>query len=241
MTPDFSRGYLRLPLPVWLAVFCRAPLTRRQLQLVAVVIRESWGWQTATGHVRLWTRPMTTRQFTEATGLAGDHLRRDLRRLIARNVLRENAGRYQFLPDPSQWITLIIPPPKQRSLPPEWLDLNAKMAASNPASKKENRKQRNVTAFSVNEFSTPGDNSSSRSSGAAAGISAAAATRLVDVIAAFVGSLSAREAEALRQWIAEAGVAVVWRSLEPSFRLGSVAGRRHLEAILSLWLQGHRQ
>ena len=60
--PDYSRGYLRVPLDLWRALYCRAPLTRRQLQPVSVVIRESWGWQQPGGQVYRWTRPLTPRQ-----------------------------------------------------------------------------------------------------------------------------------------------------------------------------------
>jgi hypothetical protein len=94
--PDYGHGYLRVPLSVWAALYCRGPLTRRQLQLVSVVLRESWGWQTRGGGVHLWTRPLTTGHFARATGLATDHLARDLQLLVARGVLREKNRCYQL-------------------------------------------------------------------------------------------------------------------------------------------------
>lgn len=248
MTPDFSHGYLRLPLSVWLAVFCRGPLTRRQLQLVAVVIRESWGWQTAHGQVHTWTRPLTTRQFSDATGLSNDHLRRDLNRLLQRGVLHERHGRYQFVANPEQWITLLPLPRARRGPAPDWLDRPAENAPPNLASKKGYRKQRNVVIASESELSTAGDNSSSRSSlrrsqpqPGAARISATAALRLVDVITASVGSLSSQDAEAVRLWISEVGVAAVWSALEPAFRLGAAAGRLRLIALLANRSRGRHE
>src|SRR3954470_20469010 len=94
--PNYERGYLRVPLSVWADLYCRAPLTRRQLQLVSAVLRESWGWQLRKGEVRLWTRPLTASHFAAATGLSTDHLARDLRALVARRVLDEREGRYQL-------------------------------------------------------------------------------------------------------------------------------------------------
>ena len=49
--PDYSRGYLRVPLDTWLAVYCQAALSRRQLQLLSFVIRETWGWRDKTGGI----------------------------------------------------------------------------------------------------------------------------------------------------------------------------------------------
>lgn len=240
MSPDYSHGYLRVPLSVWLAVFCRGSLTRRQLQLAAVVIRESWGWQTGSGQVHTWTRPLSTRQFADATGLSSDHLRRDLHRLIGRGVLNERQGRYQFVAAVDRWITPTSRPQETRGPAPEWPDRPAESALSPLASKKVYTKQRNVAAAPEGEFSTAGENPSSRSSHArpqpqagAARISATAALRLVEVITAFVGSLSPSDAEALHLWISEDGVASVWSALEPSFRTGAAAGRRRLKAILA--------
>jgi hypothetical protein len=98
--PDFRRGFLRIPLGVWLEVYCRAPLTRRHLQLVSVVIRETWGWQRPGGAVYTWSRTLFPRHFAQATGLSTDHIRRDLRDLLARGVLEEQHGCYRFEADP---------------------------------------------------------------------------------------------------------------------------------------------
>ena len=102
--PDYRRGYLRVPLALWAQLYCRAPLTRRQLQLVSVVIRESWGWQRR-GQIQLWTRPLPPRQLAQLTGLSTDHLTRDLKALVAQGVLREQDQRYQLVPDPGLWKT----------------------------------------------------------------------------------------------------------------------------------------
>lgn len=96
-SPDYSRGYLRVPLDVWLGTFCRGTLTRRQLQLVAVVLRESWGWHDREGRPYTWTRPLSSAAFSRLTGIAPDHARREVRGLLSRGVLAEAAGRYRFV------------------------------------------------------------------------------------------------------------------------------------------------
>jgi len=101
--PDYASGYLRVPLAVWLGVFCRAPLTRRQLQLVAAVLRESWGWQGRGGGVRTWTRPLSPRHFASLTGLSTDRIARDLRDLVRRGALEERERRYRLVPDVARW------------------------------------------------------------------------------------------------------------------------------------------
>jgi len=95
--PDYSRGYLRVPMGVWLSTFCRGALTRRQLQLVAAVLRESWGWHDRAGRPFAWTRPLDAAAFSRLTGISPDHARRELRVLVSRGVLAEGAGRYRFV------------------------------------------------------------------------------------------------------------------------------------------------
>lgn len=236
--PDFSQGFLRIPHRVWLDLYCRTPVTRRQLQLVSVVLRESWGWQATDGQVHLWTRPLSTRQFAGITGLAVDHLRTDLDHLVERGFLRRRGDRFQLVADAHLWITPARPPRLWRSLPLEWSESGAEGALPNLASKKEKRKKRNVAPSPESDIEAPVENS--RSSRrvvsepfGAAEISATAAARLADIVAAFVGSLSPSQAEALRLWIYEEGVAAVWAALEPSFRQGAVVARHRLEQILA--------
>lgn len=239
--PDFSHGYLRIPLAVWLSVYCRTSLTRRQLQLVSLVLRESWGWRTRDGRVHTWTRPLSTRQFAEGTGLPLDHLLREIDRLVARGILRRQGERYQFCAEPAMWITLPASARELRGIAPEWPDGEGENALRNLGSKIRERKQRNVRTASETEISTAGENPSSRSSSSrlfdqaagAAGISAAAAERLADIVAAFVGSLTPSQSEILRLWIYQEGVAAVWSTLEPSFREGALPGRLKLEDVLN--------
>jgi hypothetical protein len=96
--PDYSRGYLRVPLGVWLSTFCRGECSRRQLQLVAAVMRESWGWHDKEGRPYAWTRPLDAAAFSRLTGISPDHARRELRALVSRGVLAESGGRYRFVP-----------------------------------------------------------------------------------------------------------------------------------------------
>ncbi len=209
--PDFGRGFLRVPLSAWLSVFCRAPLTRRQLQLVSVVIRESWGWQRRGAGPYLWTRPLTTARFAEATGLATDRIGRDLRALVARGALRERDGCYQFVPDPSAWLPPAPrPAPLRRRRAPEPPPRTAASAPPTGLPKTAHRKQTN------------GGPAAER----------ARAERFVRVVLGFVGPLSAgREAE-LRLWVARAGVRACWQRLEPGFRHGPATAAAFLAAAL---------
>jgi phage replication O-like protein O len=123
--PDFRRGFLRVPLTFWLEAYCRAPLTRRELQIVSAVLRESWGWSAKDGGVRLWTRPLATRSLARLTGLSTDRLRRDVESLVRRGVFLRRGDRYRLIPDPRAWRPRSYPqpgegaPPNGRSRPPK--------------------------------------------------------------------------------------------------------------------------
>jgi len=254
LAPDFTRGYLRIPLTVWRAVFCRAPLKRRQLQIVAMVIRESWGWHTRGGEVRTWTRPLTSGDFAEATDLTTDHISRDLRELLARGVLYHHNGRYAFNPGPQLWKTAERPAPNQRSLPLETRRRTAESALAASSLKKPYTKIDNVPAQSVGDFSPTVENppidvrftparlpfEHSLSPIAQASRTAPApAERFVAVVAAFVGQLSAGDAAALRTLIARRGVSSVWQALEPALRAGRTKARRQLQTLLAPLLPSH--
>ena len=229
--PDYRHGYLRIPLQVWGDLFCRAPLTRRQLQLVAQVIRESWGWATQGGGVYLWTRPLTPRHFAETTGLSTDRISRDLRQLVARGVLREQERRYQLVPDPRLWISGKEPAPEPRSQPPKGPAATVETALSAPVLKKAKTGNRNVHRPTRSELPPAGDNPLSAplsmplSSGgqrSAPGATAlrkplALADRGVRIITAFV-PLSFHERGTLRRWIMEDGIAAVWHAFDPLLR-----------------------
>ena len=242
--PDYDRGYLRVPLSIWSALYCQTPLTRRQLQLCSVVLRESWGWRSRKGGVYLWTRPLSARQFQAATGLATDHLTRDLRDLIARGILRERERRYQLVPDPQVWKTRSRKAPKERSAGAETTASTAKTALSPSVLKKANKEQRNVEDLPESELSPSGDNLApgaspsarkpglTRVSGPSGGASGTA-DRLAPLIDSFVGALSPGEAAALRAWIRQAGVVPVWDTLEPFFRQGRRATRQQLQTLLN--------
>jgi hypothetical protein len=241
--PDYEHGYLRVPLAVWAALYCRAPLTRRQLQLVSVILRESWGWQTKDGRVYRWTRPLSPRQFSRATGLSTDRLAQDLRALVARGLLREQSQRYQLVADPSLWKTRLTPPPKRRQEGAISAATTAQAALSPPHVKKAKKLKRNVPRSRVGELSPVGENSPDQkastsdqparnSTTAPASGAPGVAERLVLVLESFVGPLAPVEVETLRQWVQEAGVVPVWDALEPFFRRGAPATRRQLQTLL---------
>lgn len=243
--PDFRHGYLRVPLAVWMTLFCRGLLTRRQLQLACVVLRESWGWRGPDGEVRAWTRRLTTRQFAAATGLSTDHLRRDLSLLVRSGVLREAEGCYQLVPAPRLWTTALFRPPKRRSPPPKSPAAAAVSALSTPGVKTGKISKENGPPAPGGACSPPVDNSPSRPSSRPSSPAPAAAReqlarkrlvreRLVRVIAAFAGPLPAVQAGALARWIDAEGVAAVWIALEPALRRGPAAARRRLELLLAI-------
>lgn len=234
--PDFQHGYLRVPLSLWSALYCRCPLTRRQLQLVSVVLRESWGWQGRDGQVRLWTRRLSAADFAAATGLSTDHLARDLRRLVARRVLDEREGRYQLEADPGLWITPGAAAPSAAGSAgsavraAEGAVEAAGSAPAAPGAKKEKIRNRNVPP-DARGLSTTGDNVPARRSACRSARRAvsddpaatpptppSAADRLVVLVPLFTGPLAEVEQAALRAWIDGAGSAAVWNSLEPHLR-----------------------
>jgi phage replication O-like protein O len=245
--PDYDHGYLRVPLAVWREVYCQAPLTRRELQLVSVVIRESWGWQKRGGQVNLWTRPFTPSQLARLTNLSTDHLSRDLRSLVRRGVLRERERCYQFVPDPRLWKSPPAGAPKRRQPALEPPVGAAETALLPPDVKTAKKEQRNDRRQQETPFSPIGDNSPMLApsmpgrpgrtrwllpEGGPSGFS----DRLAQLIEAFVGPLPISEATALREWIQNAGVVPVWDTLEPAFRQGRRATREHLQERLTPWI-----
>jgi len=206
--PDYGRGYLRVPLAVWLAVFCRAPLTRRQLQLVAVVIRESWGWQRGRGEPYLWTRPLAAARFAEATGLSTDRISRDLRELVDRGVLRESGRCYQFVPDPDVWLARPEAPPikRRRTAGPA-------VPAADPALLPGGTYIANI------EERNDADN--------------LRADRFIRLVLGMVGPLPPGLWADLRRWVRRVGVAAAWERLEPGLRRGPATGRALLVAALA--------
>jgi hypothetical protein len=242
--PNYRRGYLRLPLDVWSELYCQAPLTRRQLQLVSVVIRDSWGWSTPSGGVYCWTRRLKPRQFADRTGLAIDHLGRDLRRLVARGVLLEQDERYQLVPDPALWKSPEATARELRQPAPKPPAAAAVSATTTSALKKAQIRQRNVGSLSRNDFSTDGDNCrlfpespeskpKKRQEPTASEQRPTPVARAVAVIAALIGPLSEEETQALRRWVKRDGIATVWTDLAHYAARGSVAARKRLKRQLA--------
>ena len=139
--PDYRGGYLRVPLSLWLLVYCQAPLTRREIQLVSVVLRESWGWRSKDGRAKLWTRPLKPGKFAALTGLSTDRIGKDLAGLVERGVLLEQDGSYQLVPFPQLWQPR---PSKGRAIPPNGREPAAETALPRDCNKerKENLKKR---------------------------------------------------------------------------------------------------
>lgn len=220
--PDYAHGYLRVPLAVWSSVYCRSPFTRRQLQLLSVVIRESWGWRAPGGGVYLWTRRLTPRQFHDITGLSTDRLGWELRTLVHRGVLREQEGRYQFVPQSHLWRL-----PSGDAVPPALAPAElrrhpAETASATPGLKKAKKRERNVAA-PADELSPTGDNPAlvpvattpAPSTHVRSVSEAEAAAALVSLVQALASPLPGGDLALLRRWFARAGAAAVWQALAP--------------------------
>lgn len=217
--PDFGRGFLRVPNAVWEALLCRAPVTRRQLQLLSVVTRETWGWQEPGGGVRPWTRPLRTRDFALRTGLSPDRIGRDLEALSSLGVLRRHGDRWQFVPAGLAECSRVAAASRRRAAMRR-ADGTAGTAEVPSGLKTAKTKKRNVTY----DRST-GNRSSANCPRDRAGL-------FVRLVEAAAGPLPPETARQLRERVARDGVAAVWRELERAFpdpkRL-----RRRLEALLS--------
>lgn len=216
--PDYSRGYLRIPNGVWEALLCRAPLSRRQLQLACVVIRETWGWQAPGGGIRLWSRPLTTGDFAQATGLATDRIARDLAALERLGLLRQHDRRWQFLPEGLAGSRPSVPAFSPGSAGPAFAAAETTPAA--PGRKTEKKKEKN-DAFGAGTRQRPAVHNQPTNRAA---LRADLFRRLVEAAA---GPLPVPARQLLADRIREDGIAAVWADLAPAFHK-SAALRRQL-------------
>lgn len=224
--PDFTHGYLRVPLAVWSTVYCRTPFTRRQLQLISVVIRESWGWRAPDGSVYLWTRRLTPRQFAEITGLSTDRLSFELRKLIHLGVLREQDGRYQFVPQPRAWAVAAPSPSKRRPERVEYRLSTAVSAVIPPGLKRAKKRERNVAA-PERALSPAGDNRTGDPS------DPCTSSPWLPVLEGLAGPLTGTQREVLGRWLQEAGINTVWREVGPLCLAGPRRMRLRLGRLLA--------
>lgn len=212
--PDFSHGYLRIPHAVWREVFCQAALTRRELQLVAVVIRESWGWQGPRRDVYLWSRVLTMHQFSRATGIAPAHVTTLLKRLVARGVLLQRGRSFQFVPDPRRWITHRQRLPERDDRAPKRERNDPEMVAPTSVAKKTKKEKRNVARPSWKRLSTAVD----KSHGLDAATAAWLRTHLADLLESLLGPPTPETAQALQTWVEREGLVAVWAILTTALR-----------------------
>jgi DNA-binding MarR family transcriptional regulator len=230
IAPDFRRGYLRVPLVVWQRLFCRTSLTRRQLQIVAVVLRESWGWQRRGGEVSLWTRPLTAIQLAERTGLRQDHVRRSVERLVRSGVLDRRpalrGGRYRLV------LELILNQP----IAPDGVD----NAGDNPVEKRVDKPPLLHPKLGRNRPKTghlaPGlkiKNIDKRSSRGGGMRRFSPHDRLLALVQFFVGPLSPHERQRLRRWVKRDGATSIWQELTPLFGRDPQQARVELRRLLA--------
>ena len=88
-------------------VFAKGKFSKRESQIIWVILRESWGWldkrpKTAERYGKekrkysVTRQPISYTQFSEKTGIAMPHIGETIRGLKARKVIKEHRGYYKF-------------------------------------------------------------------------------------------------------------------------------------------------
>ncbi len=84
-----------------LELLATAPLTLRQIRIVLLIIRESWGWDAGRSN---WThRILTVNDIAKRTGIHRADVNRELNLLMAQNILHEKDRQYQFNEHQNTW------------------------------------------------------------------------------------------------------------------------------------------
>lgn len=108
--PQLEDGYLSVANELAEA-FARVRLSGTQWQVLWVVIRKTYGWQKKSDTIGM-------RQFMDATGLHKNVVSREVARLVARSILREQGDdyhpkRYELQKDYARWQATDAPTPPQ--------------------------------------------------------------------------------------------------------------------------------
>lgn len=89
------REYTRIKHTVLMDIFAKGLLSKREMQIVFVVIRESWGWDQGKSN---WTKKaLSQRQIAQKTEVNLRHINPVLQDMLDRKILVKNdEGRYSF-------------------------------------------------------------------------------------------------------------------------------------------------
>lgn len=97
------REYTRIKHSVLMDIFAEGKLTKREMQVACVVIRESWGWHGGNSN---WTkRQLPHTLIAQLTKIERRNLIKTLRSMLKRNILQKNdEGQYSFNEHPDTWV-----------------------------------------------------------------------------------------------------------------------------------------
>ena len=101
-------------------------LSKREMQIISVIIRESWGWDKGQSN---WTKkPLSNDYFAGKTGLAKETISRELKRMILEEkILVQDKNFYSFNEHPERWKKLI----KHQLSPTEKVDKTSTESGQN--------------------------------------------------------------------------------------------------------------
>jgi phage replication O-like protein O len=93
--PAVKNGYL--PIANELAEqFAMRNIPGNEMRILWVVLRKTWGWKKDTDRIAF-------SQFAEATGMKNGNVSRSLKSLVAKRLLLQNGGNYEFNQDYEEW------------------------------------------------------------------------------------------------------------------------------------------
>lgn len=98
--------YTRIKHSVIMDIFARGLLSKREMQIALVIIRESWGWDKGSSN---WTkRKLSNIDLSEKTGLAEETISRELKSMIEqKKILVNEQNFYSFNEHSEKWKKLI--------------------------------------------------------------------------------------------------------------------------------------
>lgn len=96
------KKYTRIKHQVLMDIFVKGGLSKREMQIALLIIRESWGWDKGTSN---WTkRVLSNRYISEKTGLAKQTVCVEIKSMMEEQKLLVNeSGHYSFNEHPETW------------------------------------------------------------------------------------------------------------------------------------------
>jgi len=96
------KKYTRIKHEVLENIFTRGLLSKREMQIALLIIRESWGWDSGKSN---WTKRLLSNNYlSEKTGLAKETISREIKRMIEQGkILISENGNYSFNEHLESW------------------------------------------------------------------------------------------------------------------------------------------